>query len=100
MKTNTLNFTGKQYGLLPVVLIALSIFTTSNITAQVGIGTITPDASSMLDITSTDKGLLIPRMTTVQRDAIANPTAGLMVFDKETNSFWYFNTVWTEISPN
>ncbi|MEO1435828.1 MAG: hypothetical protein AAFV80_09855 [Bacteroidota bacterium] len=39
-----------------------------------------PDASAMLDVQSTDKGLLIPRMTTAQRDAISNPAVGLMVF--------------------
>ena len=40
---------------------------------NVGIGTSTPNTSSILDITSTDKGFLIPRMTTSQRDAITSP---------------------------
>ena len=48
--------------------------------AQVGIGTTTPDASAALDITSTAKGLLPPRMTAAQRDAIATPAQGLMVY--------------------
>jgi len=48
--------------------------------AQVGIGTTTPDASSALDITSTTKGLLIPRMTAAQRDAITSPAQGLIIF--------------------
>lgn len=43
----------------------------------VGIGTTTPNASAALDVTSTTKGLLIPRMTTAQRTAIASPAAGL-----------------------
>jgi len=38
--------------------------------SQVGIGTTTPDASSVLDITATDAGLLVPRLTTTQRDAL------------------------------
>ncbi len=65
--------------------------------AQVGIGTTTPDASSALDITATDKGFLMPRMTTVQRTAIASPAVGLQVFDTETKSVWTNDgTVWKE----
>ena len=65
--------------------------------SQVGIGTINPDASAMLDIESTTSGLLIPRMTIVQRDAIANPANGLIVYQTDdTIGFYYFNgTVWT-----
>ncbi|WP_194850093.1 cell wall anchor protein [Nonlabens antarcticus] len=66
--------------------------------AQVGIGTITPDASSMLDISSTTQGLLAPRMTTMQRLAIASPAKGLLVFDTTENSFFYFeNTAWSSL---
>ena len=62
--------------LLFAALIAVS-FTTS---AQVGIGIAAPDASAALDITSTTSGLLPPRMTMVQRDAIATSAAGLIVY--------------------
>lgn len=56
-----------------------------------------PNASAMLDISSTTSGLLIPRMTTAQRIAIATPAAGLKVYDATTNTFWYFNgTTWVE----
>ena len=48
--------------------------------AQVGTGTVTPNASAALDITSTTSGLLPPRMTNVQRDAIATPAAGLIMY--------------------
>ncbi len=59
----------------------------------------TPDPSAMLDVHSTSKGMLVPRMTTAQRLAIDNPATGLLVFDSETNSYWFFNgTEWTEIS--
>lgn len=51
-----------------------------------------PDASSMLDIKSNTKGLLIPRMTSTQRIAIVVPAVGLMVYDTDTQSFWYRNT--------
>jgi len=59
--------------------------------AQVGIGTTSPDPSSALEISATDKGLLTPRMTTVQRNAIVNPAIGLLVYDTDTFSFWSFN---------
>lgn len=67
--------------------------------AQVGIGTPTPHASSRLEISSTNSGILIPRMTTAQRTGISTPAKGLMVFDNTTSSFWFHNgTGWTELS--
>ena len=64
---------------------------------QIGIGTTSPDASSALDITATNKGFLMPRLTTAQRTAITSPATGLQVFDTDTNSFWYYNgATWTE----
>lgn len=56
-----------------------------------------PAASAMLDITSTTSGLLMPRMTSVQRVAIVAPATGLKVYDTTTNTFWWFNgVVWVE----
>ena len=57
--------------------------------AQVGIGSSNPDASSVLDVYSTDKGFLILRLTTVQRDAISSPTTVLLNRPKVT----YFKSV-------
>ena len=57
--------------------------------AQVGIGTTTPDASAALDITARGSviGLLLPRLTTSQRDAtIKSPTAGLVIYNNTTNT--------------
>lgn len=51
--------------------------------AQVGINTSTPNSSAALDITSTDKGILIPRMTTSQKIAITNPASGLLIYDTD-----------------
>ncbi len=76
--------------------------------AQTGIGTATPNASAKLDITSTDKGLLIPRMTKAQREAITLPAAanGLMVYQTDDLSGFYVNnstttTVsWTRVNSN
>lgn len=68
-------------------LLALStcIFLLSNAFAQVGIGTTSPDPSSILDVQSNDKGLLIPRMTTIQIDGITSPAEGLMVYNTNVN---------------
>ena len=55
-----------------LTVMALVCLAVPNVYSQaVGVGTITPDGSAKLDISSTDKGLLIPRMTTIQRNAIA-----------------------------
>jgi hypothetical protein len=60
--------------------------------------TVTPNASSVLDITSTTQGMLTPRMTTAQRTAIASPADGLMVYDTDLKAFHYYNSstaTWT-----
>lgn len=48
---------------------------------SIGVGTASPAASAILDLTSTTRGLLPPRMTTTQRDAISSPTEGLIIYD-------------------
>ena len=62
-------------------------FGTQNVvtTGAGGFGTATPDAKAALDVTSTTKGFLPPRMTGTQRDAIAAPPAGLMLYNSTTN---------------
>ena len=67
-------------------LIALFFLVGTSISiAQVGIGTTSPDPSSILDISSTSKGVLIPRMTTSERDAITSPVNGLMVYNTDSD---------------
>ena len=58
----------------------LILFCISALSAQVGIGTETPESSSMLDISSTTKGILVPRMTQSQKNSISSPAQGLLVF--------------------
>ena len=60
----------------------------------------TPDASAILDVTSTDKGMLIPRMTETQRLAISSPATGLLVYQTDnSDGFWYYDgPYWTNIS--
>jgi len=59
------------------------------------------DPSAMLDVKSTSKGVLVPRMTTTQRTAITSPATGLLVFDTNTNSFWFYNgSAWTNLTTS
>ncbi|WP_115121967.1 tail fiber domain-containing protein [Marinirhabdus gelatinilytica] len=68
--------------------------------SQVGINTTTPNPSSALDIESTSSGLLIPRMTQAQRDAITTPATGLMIFQTNNSpGFYYYNgSTWGNVS--
>lgn len=82
------------------LILVLILFLSFNIKimSQVGIGTTSPDPSSMLDIQSSTKGFLAPRMTTVEKNAIASPTKGLMVFDNDEGRFYYYNgSDWVKI---
>ena len=54
---------------------------------DIGIGTNTPEPSAQLDINSTSGGVLLPRMTTVQRDAIVNPKEGLVIYNTNLQKF-------------
>ena len=73
------------------LLIAGLLFSTQAI-AQTGIGTSTPDASAKLDVFSTTKGFLPPRMTCSQRTGISNPSAGLIVYQTDgTVGLYYHN---------
>jgi hypothetical protein len=65
----------------------------------VGIGTNNPHESAALDITSDSRGILIPRLTTAEREDIGSPAAGLLVYDSTLNAFFFFNgTVWKQLS--
>jgi len=65
---------------------------------QASIGTITAHASAELDITSENAGLLTPKMTTAQMNAIASPAKGLLVYDTDRQGFYgYDGTSWTNI---
>jgi hypothetical protein len=69
--------------------------------AQVGIGTTLPDSSSVLDVSSNSQGLLVPRMTTLERTGILNPAEGLLVYDTQVDSFYYYDTTstsWKQLS--
>lgn len=90
---------------LTLLTIAFLLFQLSILNAQVAINEddSAPDASAMLDVKSTTKGMLIPRMTSAQRTTIAGglPATGLLVFDLTTDSFWYYDgSSWVELITN
>jgi hypothetical protein len=65
---------------------------------NVGIGTTSPSAAALLDVASTTRGFLPPRMTTAQRDAISTPPAGLMLYNTSTNKLQVrTNTAWVDL---
>src|SRR6185436_10162032 len=89
--------------LMPICFIgrnlhAQNIFPSSG---SAGLGTTIPNPSSALEIKSITQGLLISRMTRVQRDAIASPATGLMIY--QTNStpgfYYYTGSAWTAVTP-
>ena len=86
----------KNTFLLTAIIITLAI--TTNINAQVGIGVSTTniDHSAQLDVVSTTKGFLPPRMTEVQKNAISNPASGLLVYQTDVISGYYYydGSVW------
>ncbi|MCS7074130.1 MAG: tail fiber domain-containing protein, partial [Bacteroidia bacterium] len=67
---------------------------------NVGIGTTTPNASALLDLTSTTSGFLPPRMTAAQRTAIASPATGLLVYQTDGGAGYYYydGSSWTMIA--
>ena len=85
-----------------------------NITGEVGIGTAAPNASALLDLTSTNKGLLAPRVALTAKSGnttpIASPATGLIVYntasastggDAVTPGYYYYNgTFWTRMDPD
>jgi hypothetical protein len=85
---------------MKIIYIYISLlFCLITVHAQTGIGTNTPDASAKLEIASTAKGLLIPRMTSVQRTAITNPANGLLVYQTDGVVGFYLNSG-TAVSPS
>lgn len=92
-----------------IITLLLGFCTLQKASAQIGIGTTAPSESSILDIKSTDKGLLIPRIalsTTTAASPINNPENGLMVYNTFNGNdvvpgFYYWeNTMWLRIQNN
>lgn len=90
--------------LLLIFLLAIGI----SIQAQVAVNTdgTAPDNSAMLDVKSTTRGILAPRMTLAQRNAIVSPATGLMIFQTNGTPGYYYNSgtpaapAWTLVGSN
>jgi BclB C-terminal domain-containing protein len=101
MKTST-HSRNADYILVRVALMcALLIGSVLTSQAQVGIGTTTPHGSAQLDINSSSKGVLIPRLSKDDRDHIASPATGLLIFQTDdTPGFYFYNgSGWAPIAP-
>jgi len=97
MKTLTTYFYGRK-SILFIVFFAFTMGYT-----QVGIGTVNPNSTSLLDLTSTTQGLLVPRMTTTQRNAIVTPANSLLVYDITLKAYYYYDTpttTWVKINSD
>jgi len=83
-----------------LVLFAFLILNSSLLFSQVAVNTdgSNPDNSAMLDVKSTNKGMLVPSMTLTQRDAISNPANGLLIYCLTNNNF--YSNAGTPASPN
>ncbi|GAB3839171.1 hypothetical protein [Hymenobacter jeollabukensis] len=76
---------------------------------NIGIGTTSPNTKAALEVSATDRGLLIPRLTQAQRTAIASPPQGLMVYQTDGTAsggtqtgFWYYAgnpAAWVYLNP-
>jgi trimeric autotransporter adhesin len=76
------------------IILIFSLATIHSISAQsVGMGTTSPDSSAILDLASVNQGLLVPRMTDTQRNAITNPADGLLVYVTSDSTFYCFDGI-------
>lgn len=82
--------------ILTLLFVAAAVYSQ----AQVGIGTNNPNSSAQLDVTSTSKGALMPRMTEAQRTGISSPAEGLLVYqtDGAAGFYYYTGSAWTNLT--
>lgn len=88
----------RRYHVLIVILLLIWSPPQGWADGNVGIGTTSPDTSALLELRSIRSRLLIPRMTTAQRDAIILPAKSLLIFNTTTNRFEYNDG--TPAAPN
>ena len=94
----------KKIKYMKKLTIAVVILFSVQLNAQTGVGTATPDASAKLEVASTNKGFLPPRMTAIQRAAIVSPANGLLVYQTDATTGLYVNSgssgnpVWSRVN--
>ena len=87
----------KKFSILLIAILSVACIHAQNV--AINTDGSTAHSSSILDVKSTNKGALLPRMTSAQRTAIASPALGLLVFDTDTQSFWVYNgTSWANMA--
>ena len=94
-----------KFFLIVLLIVYWTLFQVYDIRAQVAINNTgaSPHGSAMLDIQSTEKGILVPRLTSVQRSNVSSPANGLLVLDTDTYSFWFFEggtSGWVELKAS
>lgn len=79
--------------------VLLCITVSISVTAQVGVGISIPDPSALLDVSSTSKGVLIPRLTATEKSQISNPATGLLIYqtNDSTGFYYYSGSGWVRI---
>jgi uncharacterized protein (TIGR02145 family) len=81
-----------------IQILSFLFFALIGMAQNVGIGTSTPNPSAVLDLSSSTKGFLPPRLTLVQRDEILNPSEGLQIWNSDCKEIQVFNgTIWTNM---
>lgn len=80
-----------------ILFSALTGFVISPLTAQIGIGVETASSSARLELSSSSRGFLMPRLTQTQRNSILSPATGLLIFqtDNTTGFYYYTGSAWT-----
>lgn len=89
--------------ILSLLFIAATLATVTAKAQSLAINTTgaTANSTSILDVSSTSKGLLIPRMSSVQRTSIGTPANGLLIYDNDSLAFAYYNGIdWSFIKGN
>jgi hypothetical protein len=76
-----------------IFIISILFFGVKCVGQNVGVGTTTPNATAILEVSSNSKGMLLPRLSTAARLAIASPAQGLTVFDTDSKAYWYFSGI-------
>lgn len=81
--------------------IIIGMFSMNQVIAQIGIGTTSVNESAILEISSTDKGFLLPRMSFYEMEDISNPVEGLIVYNTTEGSINFFNgTCWKTVNDS
>jgi hypothetical protein len=85
-----------------VIAFGLACLMGSLLAQRVGIGTSTPDPSARLDVWDNQRGILIPRLTTAQRNAITTPARSLLIYNTDCDEYQYYipGTGWVSLLTN